>query len=131
MSEYPPQPSQYPAPKQGMSTGKKIALGCSIPVLGLVLLAACGAMIGPADKKDEKPETKPAAAKPTRAAPTPSGGDIPAWVTAMEGAGVKFEDKGATFTARRPRGLQGLEGHEPPRQRARPLPQGHSGHLRQ
>ncbi|MGW7136969.1 hypothetical protein [Streptomyces xanthophaeus] len=42
------------------------------------------------------PEAKPVTAKPARAAPTLPGGDIPAWVTVMEGAGAKFEDKGVT-----------------------------------
>ncbi|MFD5413372.1 hypothetical protein [Streptomyces nojiriensis] len=40
----PQQPDGYgPQPKQGMSTGLKVALGCGIPaVLGLVLLGGCG-----------------------------------------------------------------------------------------
>ncbi|MGW6857065.1 hypothetical protein [Streptomyces xanthophaeus] len=40
------------------------------------------------------PEAKPVTAKPARAAPTLPGGDIPAWVTVVEGDGAKFEDKG-------------------------------------
>ncbi|MDX3536949.1 hypothetical protein PV721_21745 [Streptomyces sp. MB09-01] len=40
----PQQPDGYqPPPKQGMSTGLKVALGCGIPtVLGLILLGGCG-----------------------------------------------------------------------------------------
>lgn len=40
----PQQPGGYgPPPKQGMSTGLKVALGCGIPtVLGLLLLGGCG-----------------------------------------------------------------------------------------
>ncbi|MCX5193656.1 hypothetical protein OOK31_07075 [Streptomyces sp. NBC_00249] len=47
MSAYPPVPG--PAPKQGMSTGKKIALGCGIPaVFGLVVVGGCTALVGKA-----------------------------------------------------------------------------------
>ncbi|MFD9408097.1 DUF1720 domain-containing protein [Streptomyces sp. NPDC059989] len=49
---YPQQPygQQFPPPpKQGMSTGKKVALGCGIPtVLGLILVAGCTAVVGKA-----------------------------------------------------------------------------------
>ncbi|MFG2297684.1 hypothetical protein [Streptomyces sp. NPDC048603] len=49
---YPQQPyGQPPMPpqKQGMSTGKKIALGCGIPtVLGLILVGGCTALVGKA-----------------------------------------------------------------------------------
>ncbi|EFL20276.1 hypothetical protein [Streptomyces sp. C] len=40
----PHQPAGYqPPPKQGMSTGLKVALGCGIPtVLGLILIGGCG-----------------------------------------------------------------------------------------
>lgn len=50
---YPQQPygQQPPMPpqKQGMSTGKQIALGCGIPaVLGLILVGGCTALVGKA-----------------------------------------------------------------------------------
>ncbi|MGP3691443.1 hypothetical protein ACTVZO_43590 [Streptomyces sp. IBSNAI002] len=50
MSGYPQQPQpQYPAQKPGMSTGKKVALGCGIPaVLGLLLLGGCTLLVGEA-----------------------------------------------------------------------------------
>ncbi|MGW7057357.1 hypothetical protein ACWGHM_02305 [Streptomyces sp. NPDC054904] len=38
-----------PPPKQGMSTGKKVALGCGIPTaLGLLLLGGCAVLVGEA-----------------------------------------------------------------------------------
>ncbi|MET9604223.1 hypothetical protein ABZZ17_04050 [Streptomyces sp. NPDC006512] len=38
-----------PPPKPGMSTGKKVALGCGIPtVLGLLLLGGCAVLVGEA-----------------------------------------------------------------------------------
>ncbi|MEJ8645837.1 hypothetical protein WKI68_40720 [Streptomyces sp. MS1.HAVA.3] len=47
MSGYPQQ--QPPAPKPGMSTGKKIALGCGIPAaLGLLVLGGCTLVVGKA-----------------------------------------------------------------------------------
>ncbi|MFD3875780.1 hypothetical protein [Streptomyces sp. NPDC058623] len=48
---YPQQPygQQPPPPKQGMSTGVKVALGCGIPtVLGLLLLGGCALLVGEA-----------------------------------------------------------------------------------
>ncbi|WP_329389706.1 hypothetical protein OG625_36985 [Streptomyces sp. NBC_01351] len=49
---YPQQPyGQQPPPpaKPGMSTGKKIALGCGIPtLLGLILVGGCTALVGKA-----------------------------------------------------------------------------------
>ncbi|MEU8778148.1 hypothetical protein [Streptomyces sp. NPDC048606] len=46
---YGQQPPQYPAPKQGMSTGTKIALGCGIPtLLGLLVLGGCALVVGKA-----------------------------------------------------------------------------------
>ncbi|MEV7547555.1 hypothetical protein [Streptomyces sp. NPDC089915] len=77
MSEngYPQQPHpQYPAPKQSMSTGKKIALGCGIPaVLALVLVGGCTLVAGKAvneaakelDKASDSSVVQPEAAKPS------------------------------------------------------------------
>lgn len=49
---YPQQPygqQPPPPPKPGMSTGKKVALGCGIPaLLGLVLIGGCVAVVGDA-----------------------------------------------------------------------------------
>ncbi|MFJ5546493.1 excalibur calcium-binding domain-containing protein [Streptomyces sp. NPDC093225] len=56
-----PQWTPTPPPRQGMSTGVKVGLGCGVPVIGLLLLGACGAIISAG--QDAKPKT---------AAPVPS-----------------------------------------------------------
>ncbi|MFF1411653.1 hypothetical protein ACFVX6_18005 [Streptomyces sp. NPDC058289] len=82
---YPQQPPQYPAPKQGMSTGKKIALGCGIPtVLGLVLVGGCTAIVGKAaddvskeiDKSSDSSIVQPEGAKPSGGGPVDAEPDI-------------------------------------------------------
>ncbi|MEU9110574.1 hypothetical protein AB0D04_01935 [Streptomyces sp. NPDC048483] len=51
----PPQQPYSPAPKQSMSTGTKIALGCGIPAAFILLLAAgCTAMVGSAANEASK-----------------------------------------------------------------------------
>ncbi|MFK0224009.1 hypothetical protein ACIQWN_38265 [Streptomyces vinaceus] len=58
---YPPNPQQPPhgqplqPPKQGWSTGKKIAVGCGVPaVLGLILVGGCTALVGTAANEAAK-----------------------------------------------------------------------------
>lgn len=57
-----------PPPKQGMSTGAKVALGCGIPtVLGVLLFGGCavigGAVINEADKADKADQSADARAE--------------------------------------------------------------------
>lgn len=54
---YDPNHPQYAPlpPKRGMSTGKKVALGCGIPaVLGLLFLGSCAALAGSAVNEIDK-----------------------------------------------------------------------------
>lgn len=54
MSQY-GYPTQQPPPKRGMSTGKKVALGCGIPmVLGLLLVGGCTVLVGGAAHEIDK-----------------------------------------------------------------------------
>ncbi|MEV7616185.1 hypothetical protein [Streptomyces sp. NPDC089799] len=104
-----------PPAKAPMGTGKKIGIGCGGLLGGLILISVLGALIGPDD--DSKTETKPSAtaaapspAQPSKAptqkttpakarpAATLTGLNMPAWVAAMEGAGIDFESKGEQYT---------------------------------
>jgi hypothetical protein len=59
-----------PPPRQGLSRGAKVGLGCGVPVLGLILLGACGAIIGAGDDAEPKAKTVTAAPSPSVSAST-------------------------------------------------------------
>ncbi|WP_051795734.1 excalibur calcium-binding domain-containing protein [Streptomyces sp. NRRL S-87] len=73
-----PQWTPAPPPRQGMSTGAKVGLGCGIPVIGLLLLGACGAIISAG--QDAKPKSAAPRPSPSRSAGAGSAKAAPLFV---------------------------------------------------